>query len=339
MKKSTLILLLAILGLSSCEMLTMIPGSDTDPHSVFNYLWTEVDELYSFFDVKDVDWDDTYSHYDTLINANTSDDTLFIYLAEMLNRLRDGHVNLVSDFNVSRFDITHLGPENINVRLLEENYLKDDYYSTGPFRHNFLHSDSIGYIYYNSFSNTFDSAQLDFIFKRYNNTQGLILDLRQNGGGNLYNIFSILNRFSREEKTVYTTCIKNGPDHEDFTDSAVVSLVPAASENFETYSGPVAVLIDRGSYSASSFFSVCTKAFDHITLLGDTTGGGLGGPNGGQLPNGWTYRMSITRTLSYDGINYENGVPPEIVSILDPAQVALGKDNVIEDAVHFLINQ
>jgi len=32
-----------------------------------------------------------------------------------------------------------------------------------------------------------------------------------------------------------------------------------------------------------------------MVLIGDTTGGGWGLPNGGQLPNGWTYRLSITK--------------------------------------------
>ena len=35
-------------------------------------------------------------------------------------------------------------------------------------------------------------------------------------------------------------------------------------------------------------------------------------PNGGQMPNGWRYRFSITQTLSLDGSSeFENGVPPD----------------------------
>jgi C-terminal processing protease CtpA/Prc len=74
----------------------------------------------------------------------------------------------------------------------------------------------------------------------------------------------------------------------------------------------------------------------NMTVMGDTTGGGLGLPNGGQLPNGWTYRFSITRTLDPQGNNFENGVPPDIVSIMTDEERVNGVDKVIEDAIDFI---
>lgn len=74
-------------------------------------------------------------------------------------------------------------------------------------------------------------------------------------------------------------------------------------------------------------------AYSNMYRMGDTTGGGLGLPNGGELPNGWKYRFSVTRTLAIDGKNYENGVPPDFTVILDPTATAAGRDNVIDSAV------
>ena len=71
-------------------------------------------------------------------------------------------------------------------------------------------------------------------------------------------------------------------------------------------------------------------------LIGHTTGGELGMPNGAQLPNGWTYRFSVTQTLDLQGNNYEDGVPPDIRVILEPSDVANGKDTVIEKALEEL---
>jgi len=104
------------------------------------------------------------------------------------------------------------------------------------------------------------------------------------------------------------------------------------------YNKPIAVLIDRGSYSATSMFSLATLALDNLFLVGDTTGGGLGMPNGGQLPNGWTYRFSITRTLTPDGLNYENGIPPDYYAILDSSDMQQGYDTVIETALSIILN-
>ena len=66
--------------------------------------------------------------------------------------------------------------------------------------------------------------------------------------------------------------------------------------------------------------------------MGDTTGGGLAIPAGGALPNGWYYRFGVSRTLAPDGVNYENGVPPDHVVLLDPAATAAHRDNIIDSA-------
>ena len=101
----------------------------------------------------------------------------------------------------------------------------------------------------------------------------------------------------------------------------------------EVYDGEVIVLIDRGSFSATSFFALGAMALPNFSLMGDTSGGGLGAPTGGQLPNGWTYRFSITRTLTPDGQNYENGVPPDFQVIISQVDKLQGRDTVIEEAI------
>ena len=80
-------------------------------------------------------------------------------------------------------------------------------------------------------------------------------------------------------------------------------------------------------------FALCCLSYPNITLLGDTTGGGLGLPAMGYLANGWRFRLPVTRILAPDGTNYENGVPPHHVVTFD-RQSALDnlKDNLIDSA-------
>jgi len=85
------------------------------------------------------------------------------------------------------------------------------------------------------------------------------------------------------------------------------------------------------TYSAGSFFALATKEIPNLVLMGDYTGGGLGVPNGGELPNGWEYRFSITQALDMNGNNYENGVPPDIEAFIDWEDRT--KDEVIERAL------
>lgn len=306
----------------------------TDPQANFDYLWKECDEKYSFFELKKVDWNKVKTNYSARIHEDMTEDSLFNVLGGMLTKLRDDHTNLISNFNVSYFGVTDLGPDNFDWRLVTDHYLKEDLYSSGPFQHGFLEDKRIGYIRFPGFTGTVGPTNLDFMLERYKDTEGLILDLRENGGGAVTDVFNLLARFVEEETVVYYSRIKNGPGHNDFSEAMEAKAKPYDGIR---YTKKVAVLTDRGTYSAGSFTSLATKALPNMVLIGDTTGGGLGLPNGGQLPNGWTYRFSITQALSLDKSEaYEDGVPPDIQATLNWDDRT--KDEVIERALQELLN-
>lgn len=329
MKKYTLCLIL-VLGFVSCEKVFFEENLETtDAQQNFDYLWNEVNEKYSYFDLKGVDWDAVKTEYAARLYDDMPQDSLFNVLGDMLTELKDDHVNLISNFNVSFFGTEFLGQDNFYGRLIQENYLERDYYTSGPFAHDFLDNGEIGYVYFPSFQGTVNQTNIDFILERYKNTKGLILDLRENGGGAVTDIFSILSRFVEEETLTNYSRIKNGPGRNDFSEPEPVYVSPY---NGIRYTNKVIMLVDRGTYSAGSFTALATKALPNIILMGDTTGGGLGLPNGGQLPNGWTYRFSITQALTLDKRpNYENGVPPDIEVLFDWND--LTTDEVLERAI------
>ncbi len=320
---------------SSCEKIAFDKKADTKPIATFNYLWEQVNQKYVYLEYKNVDWDSIYIVYRPMIRNDIGEDSLFLILGNMLNELRDGHVNLISAFNKSRYDITMLGAVNINPRLIKEKYLGENYYSTGGFAHNFIRDGEIAYIRYSSFGDSqITEYELDYIMEKYANTKGMIIDIRQNGGGYATNVFTLLSRFTFSDTKIYETQIKKGLGQDNFT---ILEDVYVKANDKKKYNKKLAVLIDRGSYSASSFFAVSTYAYDNIFLVGDYSGGGLGLPNGGQLPNGWTYRMSITRTMAVDGKNYENGVAPDYRVLLNPNAYSSFSDNIIEFAADKLL--
>ena len=344
--KSLNIFLLGLLAccFASCERAFMEPDVPNDPVSVFDYLWNKVDQQYAFFDVKGVDWDSVYQVYRPKVNdGDMHVDSLFKVCADMLNTLQDGHTNLISKFDVSRNDSVYYrmyADRNINTEVVALNYLTVNYHTTGGFAHNAIRDGQVAYIRYSSFSDAISSDNLSYLLECYKDCKGMIIDLRQNGGGSVDNIRKMLSIFDNHKQPLYQTQIKSGPGHDDFSELTTVYAEDMDYDDPFTeapYTKPVAVLIDRGSYSATSFFALCTMAYPNIRLFGDYTGGGLGLPNGGVLPNGWTYRFSITRTLDMEGHNYENGVPPEVRVILDPACTAQGIDNVIETAADWIM--
>lgn len=318
--------------LSSCEKVLFEPDlGSRDPFVNFDYLWNEIDRKYSYFELKNIDWNAIKNQYRPLINPNTTEEELFEILSNMLNELKDDHSNLFSPFNFSLYNVAFTGQENYRQRTIEEFYLPD-IWTTSVFSHGFLDNGNLGYIRYKSFLDDFSETDLDFILNRYQHTKGIILDLRQNLGGSIFNIPKILSRFLETKTLVAYSITRNGPNHNDFGEREYFFITPYSGIK---YLKPIIVLIDRGSYSATTFFALATKAFLNIRLVGDTTGGGGGLPNGGQLPNGWTYQFSISQLLDLNGDNFaESGVPPDIQASFNWND--LTKDEILETAISLL---
>ena len=340
MKKLHILFLLLIgVAATSCERAFMEKDEPSNPVDVFDYLWNKVDQQYAFFDVKGVDWDSVREVYRPMVDDDMDKESLFEVCAAMLNTLRDGHTNLISSFDVSHNDSVYYkmyAEKNIDADVVVLNYLTVNYHTTAGFAHNAIRNGHVAYVRYSSFQNSITESAWKYIVDRYKDCDGMILDLRQNGGGSVDNIRMMLSIFDNHKQPLYRTQIKSGPGHNEFKELTTVYATDSCILE-QPYTKPVAVLIDRGSFSATSFFALCTMGYDNIKLFGDYSGGGLGLPNGGALPNGWTYRFSITRTIALDGGNYENGVPPQKRVILDPAYTAQGIDNVIETAADWIM--
>lgn len=324
-----------ILLFASCETIILEKEiNSTDPFANFEYLWKECDENYSYFTVKNVDWDAVKFEYEAKLYEGMTQDSLFNVFEAMLNELKDNHVNLVSDVRTSFYGIQYQAQDNFDWRIIVDNYITSAYQITGPFKHNYIADNQIAYVRLESFSNPLEDEYLDYIFSKYENTQGMIIDLRSNGGGKIEHSYKLLSRLIAEETLAQYTRIKAGASHDDFTSPEPVNVLPY---NGIRYNKNIAVLIDRGSYSATSLFALNTKAFSHIKLVGDTTGGGLGMPNGGQLPNGWFYRFSVTQTLDLrHSPEFENGVPPDVQASLNLADIS--RDEIIDTALSNGIN-
>ncbi len=321
-----------------CEKAFMYKG-EADAVKTFDYLWQRVDEQYSMFDVKGVDWQRVYDTLRPLVHEGMGEDSLFAVCAASLNCLNDGHVNLYSPHDASRSDSVHrrfYAQSGIDVDVVVLNYLGVGYHSTGGLAHTPLCDGRVIYAFYGSFSNTVSVSGLRHIIKSYPDAKGMIIDMRGNGGGNLSNIDRLLSVMPSNGQVLYTSQIKNGRAHDAFS-PAVPTYAPVNSG--EAFQLPVLVLVDRGCFSATSTFAIATQAYDNIRLMGDTTGGGLGLPTMGTLPNGWLYRFSITRTLALDGKNYENGVPPDILLPFDRRKSQTeGRDNIIDSACAIILS-
>ena len=301
---------------------------DNSPQGNFDALWTIIDEQYCFLDYKQIDWDAIYDQYQPLITPDMPNDGLFEVLGNMLAELKDGHVNLSSASNTARYWNWYLDyPRNFNESVVE-GYLGRDYRIGGGAEYTLL-DDNIGYVYYGDFSSGIGDGNLDEMLSYLSICNGLIIDVRNNGGGNLTYATKLAARFTNEKVLTGYIQHKTGKGHNDFSDPDPIYLEPSNSIRWQKR---VVVLMNRHSYSATNDFINSMRYLPNVTLMGDKSGGGSGLPFSSELPNGWGVRFSASPHLDAEGQHIEFGIDPDIKLDMDTEDEARGIDTMIEAA-------
>ena len=318
-----------------CIFLTLLLAScireeayDNSPAGNFEALWRLIDEHYCYLDYKDIDWDAVHEQYRVQVTDDMGDDALFEVLGNMLAELKDGHVNLYSAWNTARYWDWYLDyPRNFSEELVED-YLGRDYRIGGGAEYTIL-KDNIGYVRYADFSAAIGEGNLDEMLLYLGVCNGLIIDVRNNGGGALTTSSRLAARFTNERVHVGYLQHKTGPGHSDFSDPEPVYIDPSDGVRWQK---PVVVLTNRHSYSATNDFVNSMRCFTQVTLLGDRTGGGGGLPFSSELPNGWGVRFSASPMLDAQGQHIEDGIDPDIHVDMTEEDEARGRDTLIEAA-------
>ena len=327
--------LLALLLFSSC---TKIEEYANTPTGNFEALWHIIDTKYCFFDYKaeeyGLDWDAVYRQYKRKISDGMSSAGLFEVLGDMLDELRDGHVNLYAAHDVSRYWDFHEGYAGNFSEEIQTHYLGTDYKIASGLRYTIL-PDNIGYIYVPSFSNSIGEGNLDECLAALALCRGLIIDVRNNGGGNLNYAETLASRFTNERVLTGYICHKTGTGHSDFSSPEPLYL---ESSDRIRWQKQVCVLTNRSSYSSTNDFVKIMRALPRVTIVGDRTGGGSGLPFSSELPNGWSVRFSACPSFDAEMQHTEFGIEPDVrVDMLDEDRNK-GLDTIIETARKIIQN-
>ena len=248
----------------------------------------------------------------------------------MLNHLHDGHVNLYTPFDISVCRTWYEGYPSCYNAALHRQYLANARYVGGMY-YTTLADDSIGYIYYGSFQSSFSATNLYYILSSFKDCRGLILDVRQNGGGSLDYAYRLAATFIDHDTLVGYWQHKRGTGHNDFSDPEPLYVRTEDMRN--KWLRPTIVLQDRHAYSATNSFVSAMRYMPNVLLLGGVSGGGGGMPMSYELPNGWTVRFSSVKMYNAEGNSIEEGVPPHILDSL-PANPT--QDNLIEHAIQII---
>lgn len=298
----------------------------------FEALWKIVDERYCFFDIAEkefgLDWNDIYDKYSPIADTCKNEAELFDVLGDMLDELRDGHVNLTSMYGTSFYWDWQLDyPINFSDSI-QRNYLGKDFRITNGIKYTTL-EDSIGYAYFGSFSGGLSLNNLSMMLLNLKHTKGLIIDVRNNGGGLITTAEALASAFTDKKIHCGYMQHKTGPGHNDFSEPEKIYLKPSEGV---IWLRPVVVLTNRGVYSAANHFVMLMKELPNVLVLGDTTGGGSGMPMSSTLPNGWSIRLSACPTLDAQGNSTEFGIEPDLHVDISSHDWNNGRDTMIEAA-------
>lgn len=204
----------------------------------------------------------------------------------------------------------------------------------------------IGYLRIDGFSGSQDDFLLSQTMDRLANTNGLILDLRQNGGGDLSGdriierlITNSVVRYKRSER-LNDYILSQRPENFGLTPDATglfstwhdLTVDPLTNRH---YAKPVVALISPYCFSACDTFATALKVNGLATFIGESTGGGTGTPLVFDLPlSPLMFRYSVIRGQGPKGDLIEGkGTEPDIVLEPTVADRVKGFDAQLAKAV------
>ncbi|MEM9076863.1 MAG: S41 family peptidase [Bacteroidota bacterium] len=328
-----------------------------EPIKNFEKLWKEFNDRYSFFELKNIDWQESYDKYRPLINNSTSNDSLFTVCERMLNELKDGHVSLVQfnkdktvfrenvpayeDLFRKNFPISEKEEPNI-YQLLNLTDLTLEQYGFGKYINKktgiikYKVSSDYGYVTIRAMHGQPKKAfisDIDNALKAFNNKKGAIIDIRLNGGGDGDIAFEIAGRFADKQRIAHFMKERIKGTNE-FKKIETTYILPKGKTQFTK---PIVLLTSDWTASAAEEFTLAMRELPYVTIVGDNTDGMLSDQYGFSLPNKWKVTLSHQQYYSADMVNYEGvGIPPDFKLLNQPEDLLNGADPLIEKAIELL---
>ncbi|CAM2010921.1 S41 family peptidase [Acanthopleuribacter pedis] len=182
-------------------------------------------------------------------------------------------------------------------------------------------SDNIGYLTFNIFipdvKTQFDNETLP----SFKETDGMIIDLRGNGGGIGFIAVALSNRILSQQSKLGTMSNQGG------------TLNFAVFPQKPIYDKPIAILIDGGSASTSEIMAAGLQDLKRAKVFGTRSAGAALPSIIETLPNGDRFQYAIADYTSVGGRHVEgNGVEPDEVTPHTATSLKAGKDAALEAA-------
>lgn len=338
--KNLLYIALILIIFPSCEKMILGNEETNNPINNYNLFWKDIDQHYGLFTARHRNWDSINTVFKPQVTASTTDAQLFNIFSQMIEYLDDSHTYIgnpaTNQYYVSGNTLNVQAIDEFSLGLVKSKYT-DNYANVADndeFGFGKIKNKNIGYIYLGKMDSN-DPTKIDHVIASLKNHKAIILDIRNNGGGDDAFADRIAGAFADGEHFVYTVQTRNGKNHTDFD---AISKHFAKPQGTEQFLKPVIVLTDRYTISAGEVFLLHMKSFAQVTQIGDTTAGDFSTTSNNRfLPNGWTYQYSIQMFLLPNGQSLDGiGHIPQVYIKNTQADIAAQNDKVIEKAIDYL---
>jgi carboxyl-terminal processing protease len=177
------------------------------------------------------------------------------------------------------------------------------------------------------------SRQFDEAMDHLRDTDGIVIDLRGNPGGVLTMVMGLSGHFVKVPIDLGVIRTRDA----ELKLVANPRLVGVSGQPVAPFAGPVAILVDSGSYSASEIFSGGMQAIGRARVFGSRTAGGALPAVLERLPGGDVLQYAIGDFVAADGRRIEgSGVVPDFPVATDRASLLAGRDPVLDAAVDWI---
>jgi Peptidase family S41/Tricorn protease C1 domain len=325
------------------------------PLTNYAIFWQTFSENYPFFKLHGVDWRAVGTIYRGQVGPNTKSEGLFTVFRQMIEPLHDSHTGFeASDLN-RYFDGIRPDPSSLEraqweqaVGIIRSKYVLDLIsYCGGHVQFGTL-SRSIGYLRIDGFYGYVENesylsnlqalqAALDAIIQKAKGLQAIVIDVRQNNGGDDPLAIEIASRLTATKYLAYKKIARNNPTgRPHFTPPQDVWVAPGVRPAFR---GKIVLLIGPDTVSAGETFAMALMSREpHVVRIGLDTQGVFSDILVRHLPNGWRFRLPNEIYLTDRGKAFDGtGIPPEIrMSFFSSGDLKSGRDAALQRALDLL---
>jgi len=302
------------------------------PANNYAVLWQTYAENYPFFAVHKTDWEAVDRKFRQRAGAAADPGDLYKVFVEMIEPLQDAHTgveagSLGKEFDGWRTSANELTNEQWDnaQKLIASRYLEGPFVEFCNHRLQFgMLKGSVAYLRITAFygfvkdDNFGDSleafnAALDEIFRPAASWKGLVLDVRENHGGDDALGIALAARFTTSRYLAYEKAALENDAKPHFTTPQRVEVEPASGPGFH---GTVILLTGPDTVSAGETLAMALMGREpHITRIGLNTQGVFSDVLNRSLLNGWHFRLPNEVYYTAEGKSFDGaGVPPDIAA-------------------------